>query len=169
MEPEPPGAAFFCLEPTQVGRSRSRSRLLNLGHPEPEPPQKVAAPQHCCLLCKIVLPVVFYIFYKNNLTIFEAKINCSLKKIISSFYRVSLKLYLPSLWTHFKNFFWRKRYTLPFVQGWDLDPYLFSPLDPDPDNHSISGSGSKRVQLKNNFVKNAPKLVIIVIFLQFDE
>ena len=46
-EPEPPGAAFFCLEPepTQVGRSRSR--LRDLGDPEPEPPKKVAAPQHC--------------------------------------------------------------------------------------------------------------------------
>ena len=43
-EPEPPGAASFCLEaePTQVGRSRSR--LWDLGHPEP--PKKVAAPQH---------------------------------------------------------------------------------------------------------------------------
>ena len=32
MEPEPPGAASFCLEPepTQVGRSRSR--LWDLGH-----------------------------------------------------------------------------------------------------------------------------------------
>ena len=41
------GAAFFCLEPelTQVGRSQSR--LLDLGNPEPEPPKKVAAPQHC--------------------------------------------------------------------------------------------------------------------------
>ena len=38
MEPEPPGAAFFCLEPvpTQVGRSRSW--LRDLGDPEPEPP-----------------------------------------------------------------------------------------------------------------------------------
>ena len=38
------GAASFCLEPepTQVGRSRSR--LRDLGHPEP--PKKVAAPQH---------------------------------------------------------------------------------------------------------------------------
>ena len=47
MEPEPPGAASFCLEPepTQVGRSRSR--LRDLGHQEPEPPKKVAAPQHC--------------------------------------------------------------------------------------------------------------------------
>ena len=48
MEPEPPGAAFFTLEPepepTQVGRSRSW--LLDLGHLEPEPPKKVAAPQH---------------------------------------------------------------------------------------------------------------------------
>ena len=45
-EPEPPGAAFFCLEPepTQVGRSRSR--LRDLGDLEPEPPKKVAAPQH---------------------------------------------------------------------------------------------------------------------------
>ena len=42
------GAAFFTLEPepelTQVGRSRSR--LRDLGHLEPEPPKKVAAPQH---------------------------------------------------------------------------------------------------------------------------
>ena len=42
MEPEPPGAASFCLEPepelTQVGRSRSR--LRDLGHQEPEPPKK---------------------------------------------------------------------------------------------------------------------------------
>ena len=47
MEPEPPGAAFFCLEPepTQVGQSWSR--LQDLGHPEPEPPKKVVAPQHC--------------------------------------------------------------------------------------------------------------------------
>ncbi len=43
------GAAFFCLEPepepTQVGRSRSR--LRDLSDLEPEPPKKVAAPQHC--------------------------------------------------------------------------------------------------------------------------
>ena len=41
MEPEPPGAAFFCLEPepTQVGRSRSQSRLRDLGHQESEPEQ----------------------------------------------------------------------------------------------------------------------------------
>ena len=43
------GAAFFCLEPepTQFGRSRSRLRDLEL--PEPEPPKKVADPQHCSL------------------------------------------------------------------------------------------------------------------------
>ena len=48
MEPEPPGAAFFCLEPepTQVGRSRSRLRDLGHLEPELEPPKKVAAPQH---------------------------------------------------------------------------------------------------------------------------
>ena len=44
------GAAFFFLEPepTQVGRSRSRSRLQDLGdlEPKPEPPKNVAAPQH---------------------------------------------------------------------------------------------------------------------------
>ena len=41
MEPEPPGAAFFCLkpEPTQFGRSQSQSRLRDLGLPEP--PKKV--------------------------------------------------------------------------------------------------------------------------------
>ena len=53
-EPEPPGAAFFCLEPTQVGRSRSR--LRDLGDLEPEPPKKVAAPQHWQYLL-ILLPV----------------------------------------------------------------------------------------------------------------
>ena len=39
------GVAFNCLEPqpTQLGRSR----LRDLGHPEPEPPNKVAAPQQC--------------------------------------------------------------------------------------------------------------------------
>ena len=39
-------AAFFCLEPgpTLFGRSR---RLWDLRLPEPEPPKKVAAPQHC--------------------------------------------------------------------------------------------------------------------------
>ena len=38
MEPEPSGAAFFCLEPepTQCGRSRSRLRDLGLA----EPPKK---------------------------------------------------------------------------------------------------------------------------------
>ena len=49
-EPEPPGAAFFTLEPepepTQVGRSRSRLRDLSHLEPEPELPKKVAAPQH---------------------------------------------------------------------------------------------------------------------------
>ena len=36
MKPEPPGAASFCLELelTQVGRSRSR--LQDIGHQEPE-------------------------------------------------------------------------------------------------------------------------------------
>ena len=40
-----PGVTFFCLEPepTQVGWSR----LRDLRHLEPEPPKKVAAPQHC--------------------------------------------------------------------------------------------------------------------------
>ena len=53
MEPEPPGAAFFCLEPepelTQVGQSRSRSWLRDFSdlEPEPELPKKVAAPHHC--------------------------------------------------------------------------------------------------------------------------
>ena len=47
MEPEPPRAAFFLLEPepTQVGWSWSQSWLRDLGHQEPEPPKKVAAPQ----------------------------------------------------------------------------------------------------------------------------
>ena len=40
MEPEPPGATLFCLEPepTQVGRSRRW--LRDLGHLEPVPPKK---------------------------------------------------------------------------------------------------------------------------------
>ena len=48
MEQEPP---FFCLEPepTQFGRSR----LRDLGLPEPEPPKKVAAPQHCLWLSNL--------------------------------------------------------------------------------------------------------------------
>ena len=35
-------------EPTNSGRSR----LRDLGLPEPEPPKKVAAPQHCLLQTK---------------------------------------------------------------------------------------------------------------------
>ena len=50
MEPEPPGAASFSLEPEPTQEGRSRSRLRDLGHQEPElepePPKKVAAPQH---------------------------------------------------------------------------------------------------------------------------
>ena len=42
--PDPLGAALFCLEPTQFGRSRSRHQ--DLGLPEPEPLKKEAAPQH---------------------------------------------------------------------------------------------------------------------------
>ena len=59
MEPEPHGAAIFCLEPelTQVGRSRSRFR--DLDHPEPEPPKKVAAPQHCLQQSSMVLIPLF--------------------------------------------------------------------------------------------------------------
>ena len=40
------GAAFFCQEPEPTQFGRSRSRLRDLGLPEPEPPKKVAAPQH---------------------------------------------------------------------------------------------------------------------------
>ena len=52
MKPEPPGAAFFCLEPepTKLGRSRSRLRELSL----PEPPKKVAASQHWCVFCRLI-------------------------------------------------------------------------------------------------------------------
>ena len=56
-EPEPPGAASFCLEPEpeppQVGRSRSLLRDLGHQEPEPEPPKKVAAPQQwfCPYFC----------------------------------------------------------------------------------------------------------------------
>lgn len=42
------GAAFFCLEPEPTQVDRSRSRLRDLGHLEPEPLKKVAAPQHWC-------------------------------------------------------------------------------------------------------------------------
>ena len=45
MEPEP-RPPFFCLELEQALFGRSRSRLRDFGHPEPEPPKKVAAPQH---------------------------------------------------------------------------------------------------------------------------
>ena len=47
------GAAFFGLEPepTQFGRRR----LQDLGLPEPEPPKKVAAPQHCSEPCLYLL------------------------------------------------------------------------------------------------------------------
>ena len=40
------GTAFFCLEPEPALFGRSRSRLREFGHPEPEQPKKVAAPQH---------------------------------------------------------------------------------------------------------------------------
>ena len=46
MEPEPPGAAFFAWSRSQFGRSRSQCLIRNLRLPEPEPPKKVAAPQH---------------------------------------------------------------------------------------------------------------------------
>ena len=59
MEPEPPGAAIFCLEPEPTQFGRSRSRLQDLGLPEPEPPKKVAAPQHW-----------FYIMYLLAITRF---------------------------------------------------------------------------------------------------
>ena len=63
MEPEPPGAASFCLEPTQVGRSRSR--LWDLGHPEP--PKKVAAPQHwLCNFLFIFLLALFCLYYQSK-------------------------------------------------------------------------------------------------------
>ena len=48
MEPEPeaPGAAFF-LSGAGADPRRSKPELApGLGHPEPEPPKKVAAPQH---------------------------------------------------------------------------------------------------------------------------
>ena len=40
------GAAFFCQEPEPTQFGLSRSRLHDLGLPEPKPPKKVAAPQH---------------------------------------------------------------------------------------------------------------------------
>ena len=67
MEPEPPGAASFCLElepePTPVGRSRSR--LRDHGHQEAEPPKKVAVPQHClpeAWLCNTVACKLCFLF-----------------------------------------------------------------------------------------------------------
>ena len=39
-------AAFFCLEPEPTQFSQGRSRPQGLRLPEPEPPKKVAAPQH---------------------------------------------------------------------------------------------------------------------------
>ena len=77
MEPEPelPGAASFCLEPepwpTKVGRSRSMSRLRDLGRQEPEPPKKVAAPQHC-----LYQHVSSQLFLSTNCTVFHT--SCSL-------------------------------------------------------------------------------------------
>ena len=44
-----------------------------------------------------------------------------------------------------------------------VDPHSFSLIDPNPDLHSICGTGSKREKLKNNNRKNARKLVINVI------
>ena len=44
------GAASFCLEPEPTQVDRSRSRLRDLGHQEPEPPKKVPALQHCKML-----------------------------------------------------------------------------------------------------------------------
>ena len=48
MEPEPPGAAFFTLEPEPTLVCLSQSRLLDLGQMDldSEPGKKVAAPQH---------------------------------------------------------------------------------------------------------------------------
>ena len=37
---------LFCLEPEPTQFVQSRNRLQDLGLPEPEPPKKVAAPQH---------------------------------------------------------------------------------------------------------------------------
>ena len=68
MEPEPAGAAYFCLEPepepTQVGQSQSRSRLRDFSdlEPEPEPLKKVAAPQHCVQANVMLKSEGLYIF-----------------------------------------------------------------------------------------------------------
>ena len=69
MEPEPPGAGSFCLEPAQVGRSRSR--LRDLGPQEPEPPKKVAAPQHWKLSLGLLFGETEYFVYETKL--YEAK------------------------------------------------------------------------------------------------
>ena len=86
MEPEPPGAASFCLEPepTQVGRSQSR--LRDLGHQEPEPPEKVAALQHCLLalllgtaLSSMLAPVILLHFFTTWIRIQGAFLNADPK------------------------------------------------------------------------------------------
>ena len=69
MEPEPPGAAFFTLEPepTQVGRSRSRLQYLGHLEPETEQPKKVAAPQHCLYSIPLLDLIVQVWFVRLNL------------------------------------------------------------------------------------------------------
>ena len=46
MEPEPPGAAFFCLKPEATQFGWRGSQLQDFGLPEAEPPKKMAAPQY---------------------------------------------------------------------------------------------------------------------------
>ena len=62
MVPEPPGAASFCLEPEPIQVGRSRSRLRDLGdlELEPEPPKKVAAPQHCAIEPAGIIFIMLY-------------------------------------------------------------------------------------------------------------
>ena len=52
------GAAWsplFCLEPEPNQVGQNRSRLRDLGLPEPEPPKKVVAPQHCAKYTNFLL------------------------------------------------------------------------------------------------------------------
>ena len=51
LEPPQPGAAFFCPraedDPIWSEQESAPLWLQDLGLPEPEPPKKVTAPQHC--------------------------------------------------------------------------------------------------------------------------
>ena len=68
MEPEPPEAAFFCLEPEPI--QFGQSRLRDLG---PEPPKKVAAPQSATLPKSAENKLNF--FYFNKVAEYESNLD----------------------------------------------------------------------------------------------